>query len=90
MIITYSDVAEVAVVGVPSATMGEEIVAVVATKSSVVLTESEIIHYCQDHLAKYKTPKKVVFVKELPRNGFGKIQKNKVKEMANEQELFND
>lgn len=90
LIMSYEGVAEVAVFGVPSETMGEEVIAVVAPESGVALTESGLITYCQEHLAKYKTPRKVVLVEELPRNGVGKIQKNRAKEMVSEQKLFHD
>ncbi|NRD79354.1 long-chain-fatty-acid--CoA ligase [Bacillus sp. BRMEA1] len=72
---THEAVAEVAVVGVPDKRMGEEMVACVVSKSGVSATEEELIRYCQEHLAKNKSPRHVVFLESLPRNGVGKVLK---------------
>lgn len=71
---------EVVVVGIPHALYGEEVVAVVSAK--VGLNKRDIIQLCRNHLAIFKIPKKVVFVKELPRGVTGKVQKNKIKEIV--------
>lgn len=83
----HDAVSEVAVIGVPSERMGEEILACVVKKEGVDVTEEELIAYCQKYLAKYKTPRKVVFVKELPRNGVGKILKTRLREVFQNIEL---
>lgn len=75
-------VAEVAVVGAPSERMGEEVVAYVVRKKGADVTEEELIAFCQEHLAKYKTPKVVQFVPYLPKNLIGKVDKKKLREMA--------
>jgi long-chain acyl-CoA synthetase len=77
---THEGVSEVAVIGIPSERMGEEILACVVKKEGVEVTARELIEYCQKHLAKYKTPHNVVFIKELPRNGVGKILKIRLRE----------
>lgn len=82
LIIKHEAVSEVAVVGVPSERMGEEVVACVVKKPNSTITELELIEYCQQHLAKYKTPKQIIFIDQLPRNGVGKILKIKLKEMV--------
>jgi len=41
----------------------------------VAITAGEIIEHCRAQLAGYKTPRKVVFVDDLPRNALGKVQK---------------
>ncbi|WP_091740425.1 AMP-binding protein [Phenylobacterium immobile] len=66
-------VVESAVVGAPHADFGEAVVAVVIAKDR---TEAELIAACREELAPYKTPKRVVFVDDLPRNAMGKVQKN--------------
>ncbi len=81
LLIKHNAVAEVAVIGIPSEEMGEEIAACVVKKPGSTITELELIEYCQKHLAKYKTPKQIKFFQELPRNGVGKILKVKLKEM---------
>ncbi|WP_079509011.1 class I adenylate-forming enzyme family protein [Mesobacillus jeotgali] len=75
-------VSEAAVVGVPDERMGEEIVACVVTKPEANPSEEELIRYCQEHLAKNKTPKRIVFMEALPRNGVGKILKTRLRENA--------
>jgi fatty-acyl-CoA synthase len=44
-------------------------------------TEADVIDYCRQHLARFKVPKRVVFV-ELPKTSTGKIQKFKLRELA--------
>jgi malonyl-CoA/methylmalonyl-CoA synthetase len=65
-------VSESAVVGVPHPDFGEGVVAVVMGSGD----EAAIIAACRAQLAPYKSPKRVVFVDELPRNAMGKVQKN--------------
>lgn len=77
----HEGVSEVAVIGLPDEKMGEEIVACVVKKPGVTLSEEEIILYSQQKLAKYKTPRKVFFVEQLPRNGVGKILKKRLRDM---------
>jgi long-chain acyl-CoA synthetase len=77
-------VAEVAVVGAPSAQMGEEVVAFVVRKGGVAVQEEELLAYCQAQLAKYKTPRLIVFVDALPRNSVGKVLKKALRETAAE------
>lgn len=76
----HEAVLEVSVIGVPSEQMGEEILACVVKKEGAEVTEGELIEYCQKHLAKYKTPRHVVFLEQLPRNGVGKILKMRLRE----------
>jgi malonyl-CoA/methylmalonyl-CoA synthetase len=66
-------VVESAVVGAPHPDFGEAVVAVVIGKGA---SEAELIAACRLELAAYKSPKRVVFVDDLPRNAMGKVQKN--------------
>ncbi len=68
-------VADAGVIGVPDERWGESGLAVVVLKGDHTLTETEIIGHCEQNLAKYKVPKSVVFVDELPRNAAGKVLK---------------
>lgn len=76
----HEAVSEVAVIGIPDERMGEEVVACVIKNPGAEITEEELIQYCQDKLAKYKTPRRVLFVQELPRNGVGKILKKNLRD----------
>jgi malonyl-CoA/methylmalonyl-CoA synthetase len=68
-------VLESAVIGSPHLDFGEAVVAVVVTEGAV-LKEEAIQSALQDRLAKFKCPKAVFFMDELPRNTMGKVQKN--------------
>jgi long-chain acyl-CoA synthetase len=71
---------EVAVVGIPDTVWGEEVFVFVVLKEGSSLTEEEIIHYCREHLADFKCPRRVVFKKEFPKTATGKIQKHRLRE----------
>lgn len=81
---THEGVSEVAVVGIPDERMGEEMVACVVKKPGSAVTETELIQFCQQRLAKHKTPRKVFFLEQLPRNGVGKILKTHLRQTAAE------
>jgi malonyl-CoA/methylmalonyl-CoA synthetase len=73
-------VEESAVIGVPHPDFGEGIVAVIAPKSGAQLSEEAIQSSLSACLAKFKQPKKYVFVDALARNAMGKIEKAKLRE----------
>ena len=70
---------ESAVIGVPHPDFGEAVLAVVVPKSGVKLVAEQITLPLQKRLAKFKCPKKVIFVDALPRNTMGKVQKNELR-----------
>jgi malonyl-CoA/methylmalonyl-CoA synthetase len=69
-------VLESAVFGVPHPDFGEGVTAAVVLETGSRLTESDIIAGVSERLARYKIPKRVLIVAELPRNAMGKVQKN--------------
>ena len=69
-------VVESAVIGVPHKDFGEGATAVVVRSKETMLDEKSILAALDGRLAKFKLPKRVVFVDELPRNTMGKVQKN--------------
>ncbi|MFS8047780.1 malonate--CoA ligase [Rhizobium sp. BR 314] len=69
-------VVESAVIGVPHPDFGEGVTAIVVADKDVGLDEQTILDGLVDRLARYKQPKRVIFVDELPRNTMGKVQKN--------------
>jgi malonyl-CoA/methylmalonyl-CoA synthetase len=73
-------VAESAVVGVPHPDFGEAVAAVVVSDGTLQLTEQQIIEPLQGRLARFKQPKLVFFVDELPRNTMGKVQKAQLRD----------
>ncbi|HEX6797347.1 MAG TPA: long-chain fatty acid--CoA ligase [Ktedonobacterales bacterium] len=72
---SHPGIAEVAVLGMPDATWGEVGLAVVVPRTPGVLTEQEVIAFCDGKLARYKIPRRVVFCVALPRNAMGKVIK---------------
>ncbi len=73
-------VKESAVIGVPHSDFGEGVVAVVVCEDSVALEEDDVVVPVKQNLASFKVPKRVVFVKELPRNTMAKVQKSLLRE----------
>ncbi|WP_442935662.1 malonate--CoA ligase [Nitrobacter sp. NHB1] len=69
-------VIETAVIGVPHADFGEGVTAVVVCSKDADISEAKVLGALDDRLAKFKVPKRVIFVDELPRNAMGKVQKN--------------
>jgi long-chain acyl-CoA synthetase len=78
----HPDVAEAAVVGMPDALMGEDVLAFVALKSDGAVSEEALIAFCQDRLARYKCPKRVRFVPALPKSPIGKILRKTLRAQA--------
>ena len=69
-------VLESAVFGVPHPDFGEGVTAAVVPKSGCSVSEREILSSMQLRLARYKVPKRVLVIDELPRNTMGKVQKD--------------
>ena len=69
-------VTESAVIGLPHPDFGEGVTVVVVPSGTPALTEAAILTPLESRLAKFKLPKRVVFLDELPRNTMGKVQKN--------------
>jgi malonyl-CoA/methylmalonyl-CoA synthetase len=64
------------VIGVPHADFGEGVTAVLVCRPGVTLDEKAVLGALEGRLAKYKLPKRVLFLDDLPRNTMGKVQKN--------------
>jgi len=69
-------VVESAVIGVPHPDFGEGVTGVVVREAGASLLEADILAALADRLARFKQPKAIFFVDELPRNTMGKVQKN--------------
>ena len=69
-------VAESAVFGVPHPDFGEGVTAAVVLQPGAELSEADILDSVRSQLARYKLPKRILLVTELPRNTMGKVQKN--------------
>ena len=79
------NILESAVVGIQHHDFGEAVIAVVVS-SDKTLAEIKVLDFLKDKIAKYKQPKKILFLDELPRNTMGKVQKKVLRE--NYSDLF--
>jgi fatty-acyl-CoA synthase len=75
-------IAEVAVVGRPDDRWGEAVIAVVVPKAGKSVTEREVLAALDGRVARYKHPRAIVTVSQLPRTALGKVQKSEVREIA--------
>ncbi len=71
----HPDVLECAVIATPDEKWGEVPIAMVVLKENASLSEKELIEFCREKLARFKVPKSVTFMPELPKTGSGKILK---------------
>ncbi len=74
----HPDVVEVAVLGVPDESFGARLKAFVVRQEGATLDEEAVQEHVRAHLARYKTPREVVFLDELPRNPTGKVLKREL------------
>jgi fatty-acyl-CoA synthase len=78
----HPDVLEAAVIGVPDAEFGERLKAFVVRKADAGADEDGLKRYVKENLARYKVPREIVFLEELPRNPTGKVLKRVLAESA--------
>ncbi|WP_101947482.1 acyl-CoA synthetase [Mycobacterium sp. 3519A] len=76
----HNGIHEAAVFGLAHPVWVETIVAAVVPRDGVTLTENEVLAHCREHLAGFKTPKRVFFVDALPKNPSGKLLKRDLRE----------
>jgi fatty-acyl-CoA synthase len=77
----HPEVVEATAIGVEDKEWGHRLRAFVVKKDGSDVDEDTIKHYVRDHLARYKVPREVVFLEELPRNPTGKVLKRELREM---------
>jgi long-chain acyl-CoA synthetase len=81
LLFEHPDIKEAGVVGIPDEFSGEVVKAFVVLKDpSKKLSEQEVIDFCLKRIAKFKAPKRVEFVQELPKTLIGKVLRRKLRE----------
>jgi long-chain acyl-CoA synthetase len=80
VLLTAEGVSEVSVVGAADAEWGEVVVAFVVPQNGRRLTVAELDGHCVQHIARFKRPKRYVFVEQLPKNNYGKVLKTELRE----------
>src|SRR2546428_7297809 len=76
----HPKVKEACVVGIPQDLRGEKIKAFVVLKEGMSATATELLEHCRQRLAKFKVPKRVEFLAELPEALVGKVLRRKLHE----------
>ncbi|WP_226481983.1 long-chain-fatty-acid--CoA ligase [Natrinema amylolyticum] len=87
LLFEHPDVADAAVAGIPDERRGETVKAFIVRTPEGDVTEEEIKEYCLTNMAEYKHPREVEFVQELPRTTTGKVQKFKLREQEDGEEV---
>ena len=84
LLIKFPTVREIAVVGFENEKWGEDVVAFVVGTA----VKEELDRYCLENLARFKRPKKYVFLESLPKNNYGKILKKTLRYQLSKGEFF--
>ncbi|HIE07234.1 MAG TPA: hypothetical protein EYP64_04245, partial [Desulfarculaceae bacterium] len=80
----HPDVSQAAVIALPDEKWGEAVTAVVQLKPGKSVSETELRSFCKAEIASYKAPRRILFVKEMPRSASGKILKYKLRDKFKE------
>ncbi|MCC6196225.1 MAG: AMP-binding protein [Burkholderiales bacterium] len=80
-LLRHPAVLEAAAVGIPDQDYGQEILAAVVLKPGAACTQAELAAFCRDELGRFKTPKVIRLVADLPKGPSGKVQRLKLLEL---------
>jgi acyl-CoA synthetase (AMP-forming)/AMP-acid ligase II len=79
VLLTHPGVAEVSVVGQPDREWGEIVVAFIVPAPGADLREASLDAHCLERIARFKRPKRYVFIESLPKNSYGKVLKRELR-----------
>lgn len=79
ILLEIPEIVEVAVIGIPHASMGEAAKAYIVVRNGANCSDEQIFHHCKKRLPAYAVPQEVTFLQSLPKNSAGKILKTELK-----------
>jgi long-chain acyl-CoA synthetase len=80
-LLTHADVREVSAIGVPDADWGEIVVACVVLEEGAAANDQTLDAHCLTSIARFKRPKRYVYLDALPKNNYGKVLKTELRKM---------
>jgi long-chain acyl-CoA synthetase len=80
VLLKHNDVMEAAVIGAPDEKRGEILQAYVVKREGSSVTDKELMKFCREHLADFKVPRELTFIKQIPLLGVGKVDKVALRE----------
>ncbi len=80
VLLAHPRVAQASVVGAPHPEWGEEVVAFVVRAAGADVSAAELEALCLENIARFKRPKRYVFVDDLPKNNYGKVLKTELRQ----------
>jgi long-chain acyl-CoA synthetase len=81
-LLTHADVREVSAIGVPDCDWGEIVVACVVLEEGAVADDAKLDAHCLASIARFKRPKRYVYLEALPKNNYGKVLKTELRQMV--------
>ena len=72
----HPSIEQAVVLGIMMKMLGEDIATAIIVKDGKICSEEDVKNYAKDKLAKFKIPKKIFFVNEIPKGATGKLQRN--------------
>ena len=80
VLLAHPRIAQASVVGAPHPDWGEEVVAFVVPAPGAGVSAEELDALCLENIARFKRPKRYLFVEDLPKNNYGKVLKTELRE----------